>query len=351
MGQEEFAKTTAVIGAGKWGKNLIRNLHNLGALSCIFDRSESVLDRYEKDYPDVTLTSNVSTVLETSLIQRLVISSSATSHFELAKQGLEAGKDVYVEKPLCLNTYEAQVLIDLAASKKRILMTGHLLQYHPAFQALLKHVREGKVGKPQYIFSNRMDLGFFRTEENALWNFAPHDLSMILALCNDRLPSRVNCTGSSCIHEGIVDNSSITMHFDEGLQAHIYCSWINPYKEQRLTVWGTEGAMVFDDTQDWDQKLCLYQGMVERGSNHIATHSKREGTYIPIAKEEPLRNECIHFLTCCETRQTPISDGLEALRVLKVVQAAQESMEAGNIPKDPEEVHQALINKELIGAL
>lgn len=337
-----FAKSTVLVGAGRWGKNLARNLHSLGALHSICDICEATLDQYEGVYPGVQLSSNFSALLDSPEVQRVFIASSAFTHFELAQKAMEAGKDVFVEKPLCVSPLEVDCLTQLADDKGRILMTGHLLQYHPAFIELLGRVTRGELGKIQYIFSNRMDLGTFRVEENALWNFAPHDVSMILALCGNQLPERVQCSGMQCLHEGVVDNSLVSMVFPGGMQAHLYCSWMNAYKEQRLVVQGTEATAVFDDVLDWEHKLCIYRGLVKWNPGNRATHCKKEGEYIPLSKGEPLRNECAHFLRCCEERSQPISDGHEALRVLKVVKAAQESLEEEGRAKNPEAVYRGL---------
>lgn len=332
-----MTKNIALIGAGRWGKNLARNLHQLGALHTICDKSEALLDQYQGEYKGIALTTNFNGVLENPLLTRVVIAAPAILHYKLAKQALLAGKDVYVEKPLCLDSMEAEELIELAEKQGRILMVGHLLQYHPCVHRLQEMVGTGELGKLQYIVSNRLNLGAIRTEENALWNFAPHDVSVILSLCGHRLPIQVRCTGGAYVSHGVADTTLTTLKFEGDIRAHIYVSWLHPFKEQKLIVVGSTGMVVFDDTKPWNEKLILYRNHLKWAEGTIPHIHGAEAERIDIPSSEPLRMECEHFIKCCDERITPRTDGQEGLRVLKVLQAAQASLNLEGAAKNPRE--------------
>lgn len=336
MSKYQNLKSLLLIGAGNWGKNLVRNFHALGVLHTICDSNDAILNQYAALYPDVQLAENYEEALANPEINKVVIAAPAALHFSLAKQALESGKDVFVEKPLCLISDEGQNLISLAESRGLILMVGHLLQYHPCVVRLQEMAGKGELGKLQYIASNRLNLGSIRTEENALWSFAPHDISVILSLCNHAMPEHVSCTGGAYLSSGIADNAMTTMKFADQLRAHVYVSWLNPFKEQKLVVMGSSGMIVFDDTKSWDDKLILYRNTITWNQGNIPQANKSEPEKIVIPQTEPLRNECEHFLKCCQTRTPPKSDGKEGLRVLKVLQAAQTSLsnEGKNVSPD-----------------
>lgn len=344
MKDEGFAKSVALIGSGRWGKNLARNLYALDVLHSICDSSEATLDMFEEQCPGVNLTTNFTAVLDNPLITRLVIATPAVSHYQMAKRALLAGKDVYVEKPLCLDSSEAEELIQIAEKKGCILMVGHLLQYHPVVRRLQEMVGSGELGKLQYIVSNRLNLGSIRTEENALWNFAPHDISVILSLVGHHLPEQVRCTGEAYLSEGVADTSLTTLKFAGEVRAHVFVSWLNPFKEQKLVVVGSSGMAVFDDTQEWDDKLVLYRNHVTWSQGKIPMSNKAEAEKIIVPKKEPLREECLHFLQCCEERVAPRTDGREGLRVLQVLQAAQMSLNQDGAAKNPAEHNTASLS-------
>lgn len=316
----------ALVGAGRWGKNLARNFFDIGALHTICDASEALLDKYEGLYAGVTLTSNFSAVLENPAITRIAIAAPAALHYTLAKQALMANKDVFVEKPLCLCQHEGEELIRLANERGCVLMVGHLLQYHPIVRRLQEMVGAGELGRLQYIVSNRLNLGSIRTEENALWSFAPHDISVILSLCGHTLPQDLRCTGAAYLSKGVADTTMTVMNFDHDIQAHIYVSWLNPFKEQKLVVIGSLGMAVFDDTKPWEEKLLLYRNHIKWTNGNIPEANKNDAEKVVVEQKEPLREECLHFIKCCDERLTPRTDGKEGLRVLKVLQAAQESL-------------------------
>jgi len=317
----------ALIGAGYWGKNLVRNFHTLSVLHTIADLNQEILDSYGADYQGVRKTKIIDELWSDRAITRVVIAAPAVYHYRLTKAALLAGKDVLVEKPLCLDPVEAQELIELAAQHSRILMVGHLLQYHPLVQKLQQLVVAGELGTLHYLTSNRLNLGKIRREENALWSFAPHDISVILSLAGNQLPQLIHCTGGAYLSEGVADTTMTTMAFAGGLRAHVYVSWLNPFKEQKLTVVGSQGMAVFDDTRPWVEKLSLYRNYLRQDAdqNHVPTKATVE--YIIMPESEPLQAECQHFLDCCRRRTQPRTDGAEGLRVLQVLQTAQSSLD------------------------
>jgi len=316
----------ALVGAGYWGKNLARNFLSLDALHTICDSNEDTLASYGEEYSEVQRETSFAKVLAEPEIQKIAIAAPAHLHYELGRQAIEAGKDVYVEKPLCLSIDQAQDLIALAKSSQRILMVGHLLQYHPCVEKLVAMVLAGELGRLCYITSNRLNLGKVRQEENSLWSFAPHDISVILALAGE-MPDSVTCTGNSYLTPGVADTTLTHMTFRNGLQGHVYVSWLNPFKEQKLTVVGSEGMAVFDDTKPWDQKLILYRDYLKWSEGNLPLVEKSDGEPVLVQESEPLRAECQHFLDCSETRTSPKTDGAEGLRVLRVLDAAQVSLE------------------------
>jgi UDP-2-acetamido-3-amino-2,3-dideoxy-glucuronate N-acetyltransferase len=232
-----------------------------------------------------------------------------------------------VEKPLCLEASQGEKLVALAAQKGLVLMVGHLLQYHPCVQKLQTMLAAGDMGKLHYITSNRLNLGKIRREENALWSFAPHDISVILSLAGSQVPERIVCTGDSYLTNGVADTTLTAMRFAGGIRAHVFVSWLNPFKEQKLTVVGSNGMAVFDDTRPWNEKLIMHRQYLTWTGGQTPTPSKAKGEAVVVPESEPLRNECAHFLECCRDRRTPRTDGWEGLRVLQVLQAAQRSLD------------------------
>ena len=315
----------AVIGAGYWGNNLVRNYAALGALAMICDKSMATLGQLREPYPHVDTCLSLSDVLARPDIQGIVIATPAETHFRIAREALLSGKHVFVEKPLVLHQNEAEELIELAADRHLILMVGHLLHYHPSFEKLKHLAVTGELGRINYIYSNRLNLGKIRREENILWSFAPHDISMILALTGEE-PETVMATGGNYLHKKIADVTTTHMEFPSGLKAHIFVSWLHPFKEQKLIVVGDRKMAVVDDTKPWPDKLLLYPHEI-RWENNMPLPDKGEPERIETSQDEPLRQECKYFLHCIETGQNPTTDGQEGLRVLKVLNAAQQSLE------------------------
>jgi UDP-2-acetamido-3-amino-2,3-dideoxy-glucuronate N-acetyltransferase len=300
-------KNLALIGAGYWGRNLSRNFHQLGALAVVCDSSDEVLAAQSAACPGIRVTKSAEEVLSDASITRVAIAAPAARHFDLAQRALQSGKDVFVEKPLALDVREGASLVELAEKHGRILMVGHLLQYHPCVRAIQQLLAQGELGKLQYITSNRLNLGKIRREENALWSFAPHDLSVILSLVGGELPDQVRCIGEAFLNTGVADVTLTTMRFPGGVNAHVHVSWINPFKEQKLTVVGSHAMLVFDDTLPWKEKLVLHRQPLVWAGGHVPETKKSAGELVEVPEDEPLRIECTHFLECCDQRRPSVS--------------------------------------------
>jgi len=321
----------AVVGIGYWGKNLVRNFHELGALAMLCDGERSVEERCGNEYKSVRFCGDFSVVLSDPSISAIALATPATTHYEMAKAALEAGKDVFVEKPLAIDVKQGEDLVNLAAAQHRVLMVGHILRYHPAILKLQQLIQDGALGQINYLYSNRLNIGKIRTEENILWSFAPHDISVILSLLNE-MPNRVFCQGGAYLNRQIFDVTLSQFDFPSGVQAHIFVSWLHPVKEQRLVVVGSEKMAVFDDTAE--DKLVLYPHKV-KWQNRVPTAVKANGEIVKLENREPLRAECQHFLDCVESRTSPVSDGAEGLRVLRVLDACQRSLLSGGVAVEP----------------
>jgi UDP-2-acetamido-3-amino-2,3-dideoxy-glucuronate N-acetyltransferase len=317
----------AVVGAGYWGRNLVRNFAEIGVLAAVCDTDRGVLAETAGRYPGVRSGVAYTDLLTDAGIAAIAIATPAATHASLVREALLADKDVYVEKPLALSETEAAELTRLAAERNRVLMVGHLLWYHPAVVGLKALIAEGALGRIQYIYSNRLNMGKLRREENVLWSFAPHDVSVILGLVGE-MPERVQAQGGNYLHRRIADTTVSLLDFASGVRAHIFVSWLHPFKEQRLVVVGERQMAVFDDTSPWPEKLGLYPHAVG-WDGAIPLAKKAEVNYVPLDHEEPLRAECQHFLACIRTRETPRTDGQEGLRVLRVLNACQRSLEGG----------------------
>ncbi len=318
----------AVVGSGYWGKNLIRNFHQLGALAIIVDTNPETLASFAEQYPDVSTSQNLEDALNDDDIDGVVVATPAETHYDVARQALLVGKHVFVEKPLVLEERHGEELIALADKRERVLMVGHLLQYHPVFVKLKEMVKAGEFGRMNYIYSERLNLGKFRREENALWSFAPHDLSMILGLTGE-FPCTVQSTGGNYLLRKNADVTMTCMEFPSGLKGHVFVSWLQPIKAQKLVVVGDRKMAVFDDTLPWDQKLTVYSHEI-CWQNGEPNPKKAVGTPIAVEPREPLREECLFFLSCIQNGGSSPTDGREGLRVLRVLVGAQKSLENGS---------------------
>lgn len=311
----------AIIGSGYWGKNLVRNHNALSSLKLICDKNEVVLSSFKEQYPAIDTCLALSDALSRDDIDGIVIATPAETHYRIAREAILAGKHVYVEKPLVLDEKEGAELIDLAKRNGRVLMVGHLLQYHPVFVTLKSLAQNGDLGRINYIYSNRLNLGKIRREENILWSFAPHDISMILALAGEE-PEEVSATGGNYLHQRIADVTTTHLDFPSGLKAHIFVSWLHPFKEQKLVVVGDKKMAVFNDTQPWQDKLLLYPHSIN-WQNNAPVPIKGDAQRVDIPQDEPLKLECRHFLNCIQTNTQPVTDGNEGLRVLRILNKAQ----------------------------
>lgn len=312
-----------LVGLGSWGKNILRCLHEIGTLHTACDLDQHLLSERKKQFPDVTFTTEFEELLKNPDIKALVIALPAAMHYDYVKKSLLAEKDVFVEKPLALTVREGRELVKLADSGKRILMVGHILHYHSAVVKLKELISAGKLGKLQYIYSNRLNIGKLRMEENILWSFAPHDISVILMLLEEE-PFSVSASGGGYLNSAICDTTITTLAFKNGVKGHIFVSWLHPYKEQKLIVVGSKAMAVFDDMTK--EKLFLYQHTIEWMKGKIPVARKAGFQVIPVGSTEPLEVELNHFAECVMHRVRPKTDGEEGLRVLKVLEIAEKSV-------------------------
>jgi UDP-2-acetamido-3-amino-2,3-dideoxy-glucuronate N-acetyltransferase len=321
----EQTPSISVIGAGYWGRNHVRNFHELSALRSVCDANPDTLKEVTQGLSDVTTTTDPDDVFADPDVAGVVIATPTETHADVVERALEAGKDVFVEKPLCLSVARGQQLVDLAAQTDRILMVGHILWYHPAVLKLKEFVDSGELGRVQYIYSNRLNFGKIRHEENILWSFAPHDISVILGLLGE-MPESVRSQGGYYLDDKIADSTVSLLSFANGVRAHIFVSWLHPHKEQRLVIVGDKQMISFNDVADSD-KLLRYPHAVE-WQNRMPVANKADAIPIPFEMEEPLNAECRHFLDCIRTRTKPRTDGEEGLRVLRVLDQSEQSLRA-----------------------
>jgi predicted dehydrogenase len=312
----------AVLGCGNWGKNHIRVLHELGVLHSISDPNKAQAEHYATLYQIPIL--SLEAILANPSVQGVVIATPAQIHFELAKRCLEAGKSILVEKPITLTLDDAQQLQTLAQKQGACLMVGHLLHHHAAFIKIKELKAQGALGKLQAIYSNRLNLGKFETEKDIWWSYAPHDVSMILSLV-DSMPLEVMAREANYLKHTQSDITHAHLSFPEGEQAHIFVSWLHPYKEQKLTVIGDKAMLIFDDSQPWESKLQLYP-YPEEWVDGLPKPCQSQTQAIPLPPSEPLKRQAEHFLECITHKTTPIADGQEAIRVLEVLLAAKHSI-------------------------
>ena len=324
-----------VVGCGAWGQNLVRNFHRLGVLQVVHDTSEAAVHRQQALYPGVRGAATLQELLDDPMLAALVIASPAERHFEQARAAMLAGKDVFVEKPLSLRVPDAEELVDLAKRRKRVLMVGHILEYHPAVRALHDLVSRGELGKLCYLYSTRVNLGKVRREENILWSFAPHDVSVLLLLTG-QMPTQVTAVGGGWLQPSIADVTVSTYEFPDAIRAHIFVSWLHPHKEQKLVVIGDRKMAVFDDLVQ-EGKLRIFDKGIEWVNGEPLPRQTSETTMFTPA-QEPLAVECEHFLTCVATRKTPFTDGRNGLRVLQVLEATQRSLERNGAPVSVAEI-------------
>jgi predicted dehydrogenase len=315
----------AVFGAGSWGRNIVRTLAKLGHLAAVSDPSTDCLEEAKKlvgnKAQGVRWTAKSEEVLSDPIIAGVMVASPAETHYEVGKKVLAAGKDLFVEKPLTVDLKEGEKLVKAADLAKRLLMVGHLLEYHPAILKLHQLIQAGELGEIRYVMSHRLNLGKIRTRENALWSFAPHDISVVLRIAG-KMPLEVISTGGAYVSPNIPDITLMQMLFDNGVRAHIYVSWLHPFKEQKLVVVGSKKMASFCDIT---KELILYDQRVEWKEGQPVP-VKGDGQRVEFGKAEPLAEECRHFIECIRTRATPRTDGRKGLEVLSLLHAAQKSL-------------------------
>ncbi len=319
----------ALVGHGDWGRHVARNLAALGSLAAICDADPRARRAARRSHPLVPVAAAIGRILEDASIRAVVVATPSATHYALARRALLADKDVLVEKPLALRLADARALVALARRRRRVLMVGHVLEYHPGVRRLRALVSSGRLGRLRYLYSNRLNLGKVRKEENILWSFAPHDVSLMLLLAG-RLPARVSTSGGAYLQRRIADVTMTSLAFPSGTRAHIFVSWLHPYKEQKLVVIGSRRMAVFDDGAPGG-RLRLFDRRIAWTAGAPVPEAGAE-TLVPFAAAEPLREELRHFVACVRTRRRPRTDGRSAVAVLRVLDACQRSIERGGRP-------------------
>jgi len=321
------------VGLGYWGPNLLRNFQALptARVKMLCDLSTEALAHAGERYPDLLRTTEYADLLRDAEIGAVVVSSSATTHYRLAQAALEAGKHVFVEKPIALREDEAENLIRLADERDLVLMVGHLLLYHPAVTKLKELLDGGQLGDVYYLYSERRNLGKVRHDENAMWSLAPHDIAVALYLLGE-MPAAVSAQGQAYLQPGIEDTVFFTLRFADGRLAHSHVSWLDPHKVRRLTVVGSRQMAVFDDVEP-SEKLRIYDKGVDRMPEYAsygdALTLRFGDIYAPhLEMQEPLRLECQHFVDCVAHGRQPLSDGRNGLAVLRVLERLQRSLDS-----------------------
>jgi predicted dehydrogenase len=327
----------AVVGSGEWGRNHVRTFAQLrGAnLVSVCDLDEGKLASVRAQHPRVRTTASYDDVIRDVTIDAVVLASYASAHFDQARRALEAGKHVLVEKPMTLQTHEAEELVRVAAHVKRTLMVGHLLLYHPAVIRMHDLVVSHDIGELFYLYSQRLNLGRVRKDENALWSFGPHDVAVALYLFGSE-PEVVTAKGEAFLQRGIVDVVFVTLHFPQRKLAHIHLSWLDPHKTRRTTLVGSRKMVVFDDMDPTD-KIRIYDKGVDIRPQAVSyedyLHVRFGDILIPhVGTAEPLRLECQHFVDCIVNGSVPRSDGNHGLQVIRVLAAAQKSLDLDGVP-------------------
>jgi len=302
----------ALIGCGNWGKNIARNLHEMKSLACIYDTNKELSETLNNEY--MLTTYELNDIFEDKNINAIVIASPAITHKDLAIQSLKCNKDLFVEKPFCLSLPDSQIIAELATSNNRILMVGHLLNYHNAFIKMKELIKNGKIGVLQNIRANRLALGAVRSEESVIYDLSAHDISMILSITKE-LPIEVNV--QSIHHNNNIgpDAICVKLSFSKGVTALINSDWMCPYKEHKFSVTGTKGSLIFDDTKNWPEKL-LFNPSFITSKNSVVTSPIEK---IKIQENEPLKSELEEFLECLYSRKNPLTDQIEAVKVQTVM--------------------------------
>jgi len=328
---------TAMIGVGNWGKNLVRNFAELSDSNLMIccDLDEKKLNKIKKTLPKVSITKNIDDILHNPEIDAVIIATSASTHFKVAKKCLLSGKHVFVEKPLCLYEKDVKELNKIAKEKHKKIMVGHLLEYHPAVNYLKDFIKSGKLGNVYYIYSQRVNLGKIRYDENALWSLAPHDISVILYLLNEE-PISVSARGEYYLQKDLEDVVFLNLQFKNKKMANIHLSWLDPHKIRKITVVGSKKMVAFDD-MNASEKIRIYDKGADLSVKYVSYEESitlRDGDVVipSFDLKEPLKLECQHFLDCIIKNKKPRSDGDDGLRVVRVLEAAKKSLKKNGIP-------------------
>lgn len=326
-----------IIGLGYWGPNLVRSFAamDLVELAWVCDSEPAKISKVLSKYPGVRGTTDADELINDRSLDGLIVVSSAATHYELAKRAMSAGKHVFVEKPLALTVTEGEDLVRISTEKERVLMVGHLLLYHPVVEMIKKCVDSGELGDIMYMYSQRLNLGRVRHDENCLWSLGPHDVSVMLYLMETG-PTEVSVHGMDYVQNGIEDVIFCNLKFPNDVIANLHISWLDPHKERRITIVGKKKMLVFDDMAS-SEKLRIYDKGIDMGEEYLSfaeSLTLRSGDVVSpaVGIQEPLRQECSHFIDCIRSGSEPLSGGREGLDVLRVLEAGQRSLEAGGAP-------------------
>jgi predicted dehydrogenase len=316
-----------VVGCGYWGRNLVRNFHALDALAAVVDATPAGRKLAGELAPGVEVVDALEPLLARRDFQAVALATPAVTHAPLGLKVLGAGKDLFVEKPMAMTVAEGRAMVELAERNGRILQVGHVLEYHPAVPILRQWITSGKLGRLRRLHSHRLNFGKVRTEEDALWNVAPHDFAVMLRITG-WMPKEVSCFASYSLGTPRADFAIAMLRFPEEIDAHVFAGWLHPTKEQRLVAVGDRGTAVFDDAAPLAQKLTFYDQHVDfkNGQPELFKGAAQPET---LPADEPLRLECAAFVESIVSRRPPLSDGRSGLRVLSVLEACRRSMEAG----------------------
>ena len=327
------------IGYGYWGPNLTRNLANIPVvnIAALGEVREQFIEKFKLIYPAASIYSDYKECLKRDDIDAVVIATPAALHYDMAKKALEHGKHVLVEKPLALSSKEGNKLIELAEKNNAILMVGHTFLYNSAVKKLKEYIDDGVLGDVFYIYSHRLNLGKIRQDINSLWNFAPHDISIILYLMGDTMPKSITAKGFSYIQKNIEDVVFLTLEFPNSVCAHVHVSWIDPNKVRKMTIVGSKKMVVYDDVSN-DAKIQLFDKGVDKQVNNTALKDfENYGEFQLLIRGgdviipqfdfvEPLKAECLHFIECVRTGKRPLTDGVHGNEVVKILETAEMSM-------------------------
>jgi predicted dehydrogenase len=326
----------AVAGLGYWGPNLARNFAGIQGceLAWLVDASPDVLERVGSRFPGARTTGELEEALADDSLDAVVLATPVPTHAALAERVLDAGKHCFVEKPLAQSVADAGRPVAAAERAGRVLMVGHLLEYHPGVAKLKEIADSGELGEIHYVYSNRLNLGKLRADENALWSLGAHDVSVLLHLVGEE-PFELDARGEAYMRDGVEDVVFCFMRFPSGRAAHMHLSWLDPHKERRFTVVGSKRMATFDD-MDLERKVTVYDKGFDEPASGYGEYITRSGDiWSPaIPNREPLRLECEHFIECVRTGATPVSDGRSGLRVVRVLEELQKRLDATRRPND-----------------